>query len=554
MEVVVSVISLMVIVTVTGVLLYQNASVRDQVTSNMQNVVDQINDATYYSYQYDKKQEGNIKNLDQNVNTIAKDLNTVIHNVKAIQTQVPTTNDISHMVKTQNVQTGILNLGNKFSLSGVGDTIGNDDTLRLMDREGKTLYGQFAANKLYADTGATLRGETMADSLSANNVVIPGSFPSRKTRFGVTANEVSGNLTVLGNLDTTGNIIAGALLETKEGISMQKTTNGPLFENTGANGDKMGLGYMPNNEMRMYNTSATGSFGVGYSNAANYESMLSLSKNSGKSLKFADNLELGQVQTGTGTNPWSSLSSTGDLVMKTGAANKLFIQNGASTGIALSNNSMGIGVLPDPKVRLDVSGGIAARGNEVRLGYKTGIDTKDSRALYKHTDGQLYINYQKDFAGTNVDSDLYITNPNCIHLGKGDAQNKTIDNNKLCYQNNTFNVHGAGAPNAKTVNVYDNMVVQNKLTAKGQLCVNQACVDETTFNNRFKQDAICINNKCLTETDISNVINLGNVLKTSKVTIGNDWSLYKKPGDSLLYVGSTAGGEYTLTPNVNKAL
>jgi hypothetical protein len=61
-----------------------------------------------------------------------------------------------------------LQIGDKWSLSGVGDAHGNDEWLRLMDAGGKDYYGGLAAGKLWAGEGA---------SVGASGVEVRGSGP-----------------------------------------------------------------------------------------------------------------------------------------------------------------------------------------------------------------------------------------------------------------------------------------------------------------------------------------------------------------------------------------
>lgn len=166
MEAIISVIAILVMISVTMVLLYQNAVLKDKVNANLRSLVDQVNDSTMYAYKFDTNQDVNIKNLDNNVKIIAESLQNVTHNVKAMQMQVQDSAQNATMLRTQNVRTGVLNLGNKFSLSGVGDAVGNDEWLRLMDPAGKEYFGGAAMGKLYVDNGSTLKGVTDAGILN----------------------------------------------------------------------------------------------------------------------------------------------------------------------------------------------------------------------------------------------------------------------------------------------------------------------------------------------------------------------------------------------------
>jgi hypothetical protein len=60
--------------------------------------------------------------------------------------------NIASMYNNDNLITSKLQLGNKWSLSGIGDAYGNDDWLRLMKTDGsKAYYGGLAADKLWTN-------------------------------------------------------------------------------------------------------------------------------------------------------------------------------------------------------------------------------------------------------------------------------------------------------------------------------------------------------------------------------------------------------------------
>jgi hypothetical protein len=62
------------------------------------------------------------------------------------------------------VRGGRVQLGNKWQLSGTGDAIGNDDWLRVMDKDGKNYYGGVAMNK------AWVGGDGWVNNLSSTNM------------------------------------------------------------------------------------------------------------------------------------------------------------------------------------------------------------------------------------------------------------------------------------------------------------------------------------------------------------------------------------------------
>jgi hypothetical protein len=59
----------------------------------------------------------------------------------------------------QNYYADRIYLGKKWSLSGVGDAISNDDWLRLLNYKGTGHYGGFAADKLWCTTGIVQKSD-----------------------------------------------------------------------------------------------------------------------------------------------------------------------------------------------------------------------------------------------------------------------------------------------------------------------------------------------------------------------------------------------------------
>jgi hypothetical protein len=486
MEVVVSIVSLLVMVSVTVVLLYQNASLKDNVASNMQSVVDQINDSTYYSYQFDKKQENNIMNLDKNINTVSEDLNNVIHNVKALQIQVPTQNDISQIVKTQNVQTGAVNLGSKFLLSGVGDSIGNDEWLRLMDKDGRKYFGGLSADKLQANEAATLKGTTSTDILNVSQTLnIKGGKSEFNPKsegtffpFADGRNYIRGDTEIRGNTTNVGDLAVGRNFSVNSGVSVKKNDFGPFFSNRNDKGGVMGLGQYSSDEFRIYNNRDQGNMTFGFGADLTYDPVVSIEKRQGKALTVGGGLNKLSIAQPVQNATWSSAATKDDIVIRSDNENKnMFIQNGIRPGLALSKNTLGIGGLPQ-YASLDVYGDIASRGHTISLGVGNNNrgNTGASRALVKGQ-SELIMNYENDFPrGVTAHSDVAVISNKCFETGRG-VSGKEMNAGKVCYKafSDGLDIVGAGSQgNPRKVKVWDNMET-GKITAN-QLCLFDTCI------------------------------------------------------------------------------
>jgi hypothetical protein len=81
------------------------------------------------------------KQIENTTTSLTKELNALDKFFKSLSEQVVTTTTTTDKLK----------LGQKFQLSGVGDPIGNDDWLRLLDGNGEKYYGGLATNKLMVE-------------------------------------------------------------------------------------------------------------------------------------------------------------------------------------------------------------------------------------------------------------------------------------------------------------------------------------------------------------------------------------------------------------------
>lgn len=146
---VLSTLSLTIIIIVTIVLFINTDKIKKDTESVMRDVVDQINDASYYSYKYDKKQEENIMNVDANIQKIKAHTDSIDKTLK--------NNDFVKGVPY--MKTDKLQLGNQYMLSGVGDAHSGfrpDGWLRIFGQDGKNYNGGVAMKNLWTAENAWL--------------------------------------------------------------------------------------------------------------------------------------------------------------------------------------------------------------------------------------------------------------------------------------------------------------------------------------------------------------------------------------------------------------
>ena len=147
--------------------------------------------------------------------------NIIIKNDKKKNKETSINRDTGNFKK---VNTDVLHLGNKFRLSGVGDSHANDDWMRLLGKDNKNYKGGVAVGKLWVGGVSHLNGNTLTHSVSRNGgdwlrINNDGSSPGRTALYGnLSINDTrknQGGLSVgawknvgKGNIEATGNIFA----------------------------------------------------------------------------------------------------------------------------------------------------------------------------------------------------------------------------------------------------------------------------------------------------------------------------------------------------------
>jgi hypothetical protein len=235
---VVSAIAFSTIIIVAMVIANQTTTAKTELEGKIRNVVDQVNTAQQYTYEFDKRQQQQVSGLERNVDDVRNSYITKTDAANSLTTQQMNANNINSsqvklsgdkwntgavqfnsgitgasassdyviqrgadpknplsknqlVIKTPaekgsslnimssdgisrmnvdsttgqvtvpaNVKTSTLQLGDKFKFSGVGDVQGDDNWLRMMDKDGKDYYGGIAAANIYARDNTYLNGQT----------------------------------------------------------------------------------------------------------------------------------------------------------------------------------------------------------------------------------------------------------------------------------------------------------------------------------------------------------------------------------------------------------
>lgn len=477
MNILLSFISLLVIITVTFILLYQNTKVKDNVAQNLRTVVDQINDSSYIGYERDRTQNDNLKVLESNIRTLSNDVDFLSQKVGDNNIRID--QEIAKMSPEKrsfgkHVNFKDIHFGNEDWIY----TIGNDNT--------SNLYGGIATKQLYTQDGAYIAGQTYANSIDSDIIRIKGAYSEYNSNNKPTIfnnidnkNQIAGDTHILGNAYTTGTMKVMNDLDVRKSIQTNMNTNGPFFTNISNDGrDKKGFANNKEGDFRIFNTNGQISFG----NTSSEEPHMILRKNQhGPQLLFGNQtnpLSLLQVQPYDASFSPASAPRYDFILNSVNSNNNIVIQAGQGdqpSGIVVTSNMIGIGTYPE-HASLDVNGNVNIRGTQISLG-------KDKNVLAKNNNNELVMNQNKSFENIIVQSDLSIQNDSCIELGKGDLE-KSQDAAKICYKkySNGLDITGATTGTGRrTITMYDDVKTTNINASK--LCLGETCIDELTLQN-----------------------------------------------------------------------
>jgi hypothetical protein len=136
-------------------------------------------------------------------------------------------------------------LGDKWTLSGNGDAFGNDDWLRLLDKDGKNYHGGFAANKVWVgrdlDVGQNMnvKANTTTNSLNASTLRVTNGATANTLNVtnGATANTLRVTNGVTANTLNVTNGATANTLNVTNGVTANtlRVTNGATANTFNAN-------------------------------------------------------------------------------------------------------------------------------------------------------------------------------------------------------------------------------------------------------------------------------------------------------------------------------
>lgn len=469
MELLISVVSLLVIVCVTMILLYQNAKVKHDVAKNLKTIISQINDSSYISYQQDKIQNDNLRVLDSNMKTLSHDMEYLSKKINESK-QVTTSSNVTN---TPNNNYGVWN--DEWDLHMHSHN--HDDT--------------FGAQTLRTHNNVpSVRGPAPATTIIPHELKVKGGYSEfNSNRYDTIFNNIDGKNYIRGDTDIVGSTIISGQLNIGGSVFMNNNISGALLVNkTDRSNNELGIGQSRTGDFYMFNSQSNGSIslGIGSSDPNTFTPML----------KLKDNPFMKEVTLGNGNNSLSIYQMGTDttslkvpnvkrndfVIMGSNQTNDIYIQSGNSNnGVIITSNMIGIGTYPEYG-RLDVGGNLNVRGDQISLG-NNGIDENKSRAITR-SNNDLIINQNADFENVHIQSDMSLYNNSCIEFGKG-INGKQDDAGKICYKKYSDGLDITGARRNlygnRKVNIADE--VETRTVNAQQLCLGNTCIDESRLQS-----------------------------------------------------------------------
>jgi hypothetical protein len=140
-----SIISIIIVLLILGYLIIVQNKIKEELKLKIHGLVEQINNSSYYVYNYDVEQARNIDNNEKNIATLRDTILNINNNLQILQNNVLLKSEVSKNINTQQANINKLQLGNKWSLTNT-----NDYWLQLYDKDGKDYFGGIAAGNIWS--------------------------------------------------------------------------------------------------------------------------------------------------------------------------------------------------------------------------------------------------------------------------------------------------------------------------------------------------------------------------------------------------------------------
>ena len=322
-------VCLTVVVAVSIGLTNQNLHMKKELNEKIGSIVDQVNLAQQYEYEFDKKQLQNIKNIESAVDTVKKDYVSKSEEADSLQTNTLTSKSITG--NSYIVNDGMtFNSTQQESSANPDYTLGRGITKDMYDRMTMNFPNLPDAGFNITTTGGDTKFSVEAET---GNALVSGSLSSGPfTTSRLTATDInSTGLATFSNVDINGTLLARNNITIPNLVTISSADPGAMIEkNYGTNDGRYGFGQFANGTSRMYAAGSTAN--------SNANLNLSFAKADGT---FTDAITIKQDSLGNpSTNIAGSLSTSGVGIF--GASNNVKVGSvSGESGLYVGVNSSG---------------------------------------------------------------------------------------------------------------------------------------------------------------------------------------------------------------------
>lgn len=212
MQLIISFLSLLVILTVIIILFYNQYQTKKYVEMKLEDIVSQINNASFYAYTFDKTQDENLQNIDSETVSLSETLKKLSVDVKSLEKN---TKDLDDIRKSVHKHSNNIDIGNHRLASEGNEWL---QVKFKQNNNGNEIAGGLSANKLLVSSSSVLKGNTNVDNLNVKNSI---NIKGGKSTFNPNGldtifpysdgmNYIRGDTEVSGNTRISGDIIVNS--------------------------------------------------------------------------------------------------------------------------------------------------------------------------------------------------------------------------------------------------------------------------------------------------------------------------------------------------------
>lgn len=163
MQLIISFLCLVVILTVIIIIFYNQYQTKKYIETKLEDIVSQINNASYYAYTFDKTQDENLQNIDSETVSLSESLKKLSIDVKSLEKN---TKDIDDIRKSVHRHSNNMDIGNHRLASEGNEWL---QVKFKQDTTNNAIAGGLSANKLLVSSASTLKGNTSIENVNISN-------------------------------------------------------------------------------------------------------------------------------------------------------------------------------------------------------------------------------------------------------------------------------------------------------------------------------------------------------------------------------------------------